>query len=492
MSATEPPLLTADPALARELLSQVDVNLPGAIDAIAHARDSGAGVSEYKRMAQAFALEFEGGFKRVGSTRFHAAMAKLKKSSGGDKALLAIRSGAEVRYGATGRISWGCANLDFVTSGGAPRGRITQVKGAPSHGKTFACLKLCAEVLRRGGKVCWVALEPFDADWARVCGVPVWFSEENGEPLTPEQAQFNADHPEGEGFAIIVGESGNLVLQATVNATALNVFDVVVVDSIAIAISRTHLENKVVGDPSPGGEAGMINQFVGRVQTALNGVESMVGRAVQKAFVCTTCGESFSTKGAHDKCPKLEKGKPKFEESTEFGEVPRTAVIVVNQLRAKGIGSSMPMAPDASGGFGLMHGVSLDIQFLGATRLQTSDGMMFGIVSQVVVDKSKVGPPKREGVVEMWVADAPNHSVAGHYNLMTDMVGRTIDFGGGNSKTFAGLALKAGLIKQGGAWFYLGDEKFQGQSQLQSFLGDNPMVVQALRAQLGAWIKEKS
>ena len=467
----------------RDLLSKVDVTRLGAVEAIAAART----VADHEKVAADYPLEFSDGFRRVGGPKFEAAMARLRKSVGGDKALLAIRSGADVRYGTIGRVPWGCANLDYVSCGGAPRGRITQVKGAPSHGKTFACLKLCAEALRRGGRVMWIALEPFDADWARRCGVPVLFSGE----LTPEQEAYNKHHPEGEGFALVVGEAGNLVLQAAVNAVALNVFDVLVVDSIAVAVSRTHLENKVVGDPVPGGEAGMINQFVARLQTALNGVESQVGRVLQKTYVCTTCGAAYGAKKDHERCE--DGSKPKFEESTDVGEVPRTAVVIVNQLRAKGIGSTTPQAPDAAGGFGLLHGKSLDIQFRGATRLVTPDGTTFGLVAQVQSDKSKVGPPEREGVVELWVADVPAYSVAGNYNLMTDLVGRTVNFGSGNSKAFAGLAVAAGVIQQRGSWYYLDEQtKFQGSDQLQVFLAANPAVASAVRVKLDAWIRANS
>ena len=486
------PLSDTAQALIKNLLAKVDVNRSGALEAIQAAKNTNGGVEVYEAIAKEYPLEFEGGFRPVPGAKFSSAMARLKKSIGGDKALLAIRSGADVGFGAPPRISWGCANIDYISGGGAPRGRIVQVKGAPSHGKTFACLKLCAEILRMGSKVLWVALEPFDADWARRCGVPVWHRPEDGQPLTPVQEEYNRAHPEGEGFAIIVGEAGNLVLQATVNAVSLNVFDAVIVDSIAVAVSRTHLENKIVGDPSPGGEAGMINQFTSRIQTALNGVESMYGRALQKTFICTTCGEAYGAKKDHEKCPNLEKGKPKFEESTEFGEHPRSVVVIVNQLRATGIGSPMPMAPDAAGGFGLGHGKSLDLRFRGATRLITTSGVTYGIIAQIEADKNKVGPPEREGVAELWVADMDGYSIAGEYNLMTDLVGRTVSFSKDNSKTFRGLAIDAKIIEQRGAWYYLGEEKFQGLDALQEFLAANPLVVQAVRADLSRWIRSVS
>lgn len=465
---------------------------PGASEVLDVALAENAPPQVFEQIAERFGFEFSGGFKRIGGQRFDSAMALLRKSVGKkDKALVAIRSGASVGCGNPARITWGNKNLDRISGGGAPRGRITQVKGKPSHGKTFACMKLAAEVLRAGGVVGWVVLESFDADWARRCGVPVHYVP--GEAgLTEAQAAYNAAHPEGERFVIFVGEQGNHVLQAAVNGVKFNVFDVMIVDSISVAISRTHLENKIVGDPSPGGEAGMINQFVARIQTALNAVEARVGLALQKTYACKSCGGVFGAIGDHEKCEKLDRGKPKFDEAAEFGEPPRAAVVVVNQLRAAGIGSTMPMAPEAGGGFGLAFGKSLDLNFRAALKLSTTDGVVYGIVVQVVAEKSKVGPPEREGVIEIWVEDVEGYSVAGQYNMMTDLVGRTVKFSADNEKTFPGLAFELGVIERRGAWYYLGDEKFQGLSDLQQFLADNPVVAHELRAELGRRIEGKS
>lgn len=473
--------------LLRPILDLIDMSSAEARSKVDALHDAQAPIEEFEILAEEFPAGFADGFRPVSSSRHNQAIAMLRKQMGTDKAQLAIRSGAEVEAYRTSRISWGNANLDEVT-GGLVRGRIIQVKGAPSHGKTFACLQAAAEVLRRRGKVLWVALEPFDPTWARRNGVPVHYPHPN--PGSEEEA-YNLAHPNGEGFNLVVGKTGNEVLQTVCNAIELNAWDLIIVDSISVAIAKVHLENKEVGDSSPGGEAFMINQFVARAQTAWNAVESGVGKVLNRTYVCTSCGESFGAKKDHEKCVSLEKGKPKFQENDEIGEPPRSVVIVVNQLRAQGIGATMPVAPDAAGGMGLQHGKSADVLFQGAVQLKAmvkGEEVVFGIVSTIRCPKNKMAVPHKEGVVELWVRDLEGYSVAGQYNLMTDLVGRTVSFGKDNKKVFPGLAVSKGIIRQAGAWFYLGDgedaQKFQGLDALQTYLAENPAVLRALRAEL--------
>lgn len=509
----------------QKIASRIDLRQPGAAEALdALTRNEASTDADYKLVADTYPVQIWDGFKPVSETEHHNALSKLRATiKSAARATVAVRSGAEVRSGSPAKISWGNANLNWISAGGAPRARMTEVKGPPSFGKSYAMLKLAAEVLAAFGKVLWVAIEPFDADWARTCGVPVHYPEEDAPPGSA-QAAYNAEHPEGLGFDLIVGRTGNEVLQLVCNAIAINAWDAIIVDSISPAVSRTHLENKVVGDPSPGGEAGMVNQFCARSQTEWNGVESFVGRVVSKSVVCKSCGQVFSAKGDHDTCEQLsataenqwkmavaaeekkaeEEGrkprkikpptgaakKPKFEESAVYGLPPRSALGVVNQLRAQGIGSSFPMAPDSAGGMGFHHGKSLAIMFSGRVMLKSDSGSyseVYGSIVQVTADKSKVGIPNRTGVMEFWTRTVSGLSVAGCFNLMTDLIGAKLTFGD-QEKVFEGLAQRAGIVKQSGGWFQIGEEKMNGVNALQKFLGQNPAIVQAIQAELNDWI----
>jgi RecA/RadA recombinase len=477
-----------DEDLIREIIGRIDLNLPEAARALDELHARGAATFEYEMLAEEYPFGFADGFRPVSSTKHLQVVAMLRQSMSSSKAELVIRTGREVEAYRSSRIPTGNANLDNVLGGGVKRGVVTQFKGGPSHGKSFACLQVAAEVLRRGGHVLWLALEPFDTDWARKCGVPIHYA--SPEPGSDEE-RYNQTHPRGLHFDLIVGEAGNAVLQTVCNAVKLNAWDLIVIDSIATAISRVHLEGKEVGDSLPGGEAFMINQFMSRLQTAFNSVEANVGRVLNKSFLCTTCGETFNKKNEHEKCPPLEKGKPKFEENQEVGDPPRAGVILVNQLRAQGIGASMPVAPDANGGMGLQHGKSVDVLFSGAVQLKTTvdgDEVVFGVVSTIKTTKNKTATPHLEGVFEIWVRDVEGVAIAGQCNLMTDLVGRTVSFGKDNKKVFPGLALKLGIIEQRGAWYYIGEGEdkrgFQGLDALQGFLAENPAVVRALRSEM--------
>lgn len=484
----------------RDLLQLVDLNRPGAAEAVAELRAlKKPDIAKYREVVKAFPLEFHGGIRPVSQENLHRALAALKKSRGGDKALLAIRTGADVGFGNPARLSWGNANLNYVTCGGAPRGRIMQVQGPPQHGKTYACQQLVQETLRMGGCVVWVAMEPFDSDWARICGIPVHFTGLECA-LDPIKQKYNDDNPAGERFTVIVGRQSNDVLQAVVNLVALNVWDLVVIDSINVTVSDSHLEKNEVGDVLPGGEAITVNQFVTRVQIEFNGVEAYVGRAIEKSYVCKSCANVFKAKSDHEKCEQLERGKPKFEESARYGERPRTAVVVVAQQRAKGIGSNskMPIPPGAVMGHGMDHYKGIDVEFHGRTKLQSDASgyaETYGSIAQVRTVKNKCGVPDRIGVVEFWTHTIPGVSVAGRYNLMTDLAGAKVTFGKGpdaNTKTFESLGERAGLITTKGSWMYLGTEKFQGQAELQNYLVQNPTVCRALQAELDAWIRSQS
>ena len=509
----------------QKIAAGIDLNRPGAVEALeALTKNLEATEADYKLVADTYPVEVWEGFRPVSESDHHAALSKLRATiKSAARATVAVRSGAEVRSGSPARISWGNSNLDWISGGGAPRGRMTEVKGSPSFGKTYAMLQLAAQTLAAHGKVLWVALEPFDADWARTCGVPVHYPEEDA-PAGSAQAAYNAEHPEGLGFDLIIGRTGNEVLQLVCNAIAINAWDAIIVDSISTAVSRTHLENKVVGDPSPGGEAGMVNQFCARAQTEWNGVESFVGRAISKHVVCKSCGQVFGAKGDHETCDELsttadlqwkmavaveEKKaeeesrkprkikpptgaakKPKFEESVTYGLPPRSVLGVVNQLRAQGIGSSFPMAPDSAGGMGFHHGKALAIMFNGRVMLKSEIGgysEVYGSIVQVTADKSKVGIPNRTGVVEFWTRTVPGLSVAGSFNLMTDLIGAKLTFGD-TEKVFEGLAQRAGVVKQTGGWFTIGESKFNGVNALQKFLGENPTIVRAIQSDLAAWI----
>jgi hypothetical protein len=203
-----------------------------------------------------------------------------------------------------------------------------------------------------------------------------------------------------------------------------------------------------------------------------------------------SCGWLGSKKKDHDKCPKFDK-KPKFETRQTVGQPPRAAVLVINQLRDRGIGSHFKMAPDAGGGRGLRHAKAYDIDLQAREVLSVRYGgrdIPYGQRVQVEVSKSKIGPPHRRAVLEMHFENVPGIASKGEYNSLVDLVGCKWGTGDGE-KRIAGLGEMAGVLKISGAWYYLGDEKFHGLDSLARYLADNEAVLRIVQAQVADWIR---
>jgi recombination protein RecA len=165
----------------------------------------------------------------------------------------AYGKGAIMRMGADGAkievavISTGAINLDAAIGiGGIPRGRITEVYGPESSGKTTLCLHVIANAQRQGGVAAFVDAEhALDIEYARKLGVDV----DNllvSQPDTGEQALEIAE---------VLIRSGAI--------------DVVVVDSVAALVPRAEIEGEM-GDSHVGLQARLMSQALRKLTGAVN------------------------------------------------------------------------------------------------------------------------------------------------------------------------------------------------------------------------------
>lgn len=134
-------------------------------------------------------------------------------------------------------IPTGCLSLDICLGiGGVPRGRVVEIYGPESSGKTTLCLHIIAEAQKLGGLCAFVDMEhALDPSYAHKLGVDV----ENlyiSQPDTGEQALEIAE-------ALI--RSGTM--------------DIVVVDSVAALVPRAEIEGEM-GDNHPGLQARLMSQ----------------------------------------------------------------------------------------------------------------------------------------------------------------------------------------------------------------------------------------
>ncbi len=144
-------------------------------------------------------------------------------------------------------ISTGALNLDAATGvGGVPRGRITEVYGPESSGKTTLTLHLAANVQRTGGVAAYVDAEhALDVEYARKLGVDV-------ENLLVSQPD--------------TGEQALEIVEILVRSGAV---DLVVVDSVAALVPKAEIEGEM-GDSHVGLQARLMSQALRKLAGAIN------------------------------------------------------------------------------------------------------------------------------------------------------------------------------------------------------------------------------
>jgi recombination protein RecA len=144
-------------------------------------------------------------------------------------------------------ISTGSISLDAALGiGGIPRGRITEVFGPESSGKTTLCLHVIAEAQRNGGITAFVDAEhALDMAYAKKLGVDT-------NNLLLSQPEF--------------GEQALEIVETLVRSGAL---DVIVIDSVAALTPRAEIEGEM-GDPSMGVQARLMSQALRKLTSAIS------------------------------------------------------------------------------------------------------------------------------------------------------------------------------------------------------------------------------
>ena len=155
---------------------------------------------------------------------------------GSDQSSLEVRS-----------ISTGAINLDAVTGiGGVPRGRITEIYGPESSGKTTVCLHVIANVQREGGVAAFIDAEhALDIQYARKLGIDV------------------------DDLLVSQPDTGEQALEIAEVLIRSNAVDVIVVDSVAALVPRAEIEGEM-GDSHVGLQARLMSQALRKLTGAVN------------------------------------------------------------------------------------------------------------------------------------------------------------------------------------------------------------------------------
>lgn len=144
-------------------------------------------------------------------------------------------------------ISTGSISLDAALGiGGIPRGRVTEIFGPESSGKTTLCLHVIAEAQKHGGICAFIDAEhALDMAYAKKLGVDV-------NNLLLSQPEF--------------GEQGLEITETLVRSGAL---DVIVIDSVAALTPRAEIEGEM-GDPTMGVQARLMSQALRKLTSAIS------------------------------------------------------------------------------------------------------------------------------------------------------------------------------------------------------------------------------
>ena len=160
--------------------------------------------------------------------------------------------GAIMRLGADEKmdvavIPTGCLSLDLALGiGGIPRGRVVEIYGPESSGKTTLALHVIAEAQRRGGVAAFIDAEhALDVTYARKLGVKT------------------------EDLLISQPDSGEQAMEITEILVRSNAIDVAVVDSVAALVPRSEIEGDM-GDAQMGSQARLMSQALRKLTSAIS------------------------------------------------------------------------------------------------------------------------------------------------------------------------------------------------------------------------------
>ena len=173
-----------------------------------------------------------------------AAIAKLEKDFGKGTVMRLGESGAHV---AVETVPTGCLSLDLALGlGGVPKGRIIEVYGPESSGKTTVALHMIAEVQKRGGIAGFIDAEhALDPVYAKNIGVDI------------------------DELYISQPDSGDQALEIAETMVRSGAMDIIVIDSVAALVPRQEIEGDM-GDSHVGLQARLMSQALRKLTPVIS------------------------------------------------------------------------------------------------------------------------------------------------------------------------------------------------------------------------------
>ena len=147
----------------------------------------------------------------------------------------------------------GSLSLDIALGvGGVPRGRVTEIYGPESSGKTTICQHIIAEVQRMGGVAAFIDMEhALDPVYAARVGVDI------------------------DNLLVSQPDTGEQALEITETLVRSGGVDIVVIDSVAALVPRSEIEGDM-GDATMGVQARLMSQALRKLSGAINQTKTTV------------------------------------------------------------------------------------------------------------------------------------------------------------------------------------------------------------------------
>jgi len=147
----------------------------------------------------------------------------------------------------------GSLSLDIALGvGGVPRGRITEIYGPESSGKTTICQHIIAEVQKMGGVAAFIDMEhALDPVYAARVGVDI------------------------DNLLVSQPDTGEQALEITETLVRSGGVDIVVIDSVAALVPRSEIEGDM-GDATMGMQARLMSQALRKLSGAINQTKTTV------------------------------------------------------------------------------------------------------------------------------------------------------------------------------------------------------------------------
>jgi len=274
-------------------------------------------------------------------------------------------------------VSTGSIGLDLALGvGGLPRGRVVEIFGPESSGKTTLALHAIAEVQRQGGVAAFVDAEhALDVTYARKLGVSL-----------PD-------------LLISQPDTGEQALEIAEQLVRSGACDLVVVDSVAALVPKAEIEGEM-GDPHMGVQARLMSQALRKLTAVVSRNQSIVVFINQiRMKIGVVFGNPETTTGGH---------ALKFYASVRLdirriGQVKEGDAVVGNRTRVKVVKNKVA-PPFREAEFDVRYGVGVD-RYAEAIDLGVERGLLDKSGTHFTLEGERIGNG-RERAIE-WLRANP-------------------------------------------------------------------------------------